>query len=363
MNLIRYIQGERPGMHAGFLPTGRERAMLEPFTLWAPTIAIQTNVRLADVSFWQGDIDFVKMRTGLDGVIIRAGQRNWLDTKFKINWGKARDAGIPRGSYWFYDSREDPKKQADLWAGLIEDDPGELVHAADFEESYGGPWGKVSHLKDFLMRFKENTGLPDDRIPNYTGYYWWLSRVGNDFFFRRFPLWLAWYSQMEAVKVPLPWTQDDLLFWQYTSSGDGQFYGVGSKEIDLNWFCCDMAAFSRRFALGMPVPEPPPAGGTMWKGRTATIAKLWNQPNGQQIDQLPAGVDVTGDAPVGEYVYLRTPKAGYTKKIWLTGYALVTTEPPPPPDPDPDPEPTITLKHTVEVFSDGSLRIDGDPYP
>lgn len=25
--------------------------------------------------------------------------------------------------------------------------------------------------------------------------------------------------------------------------------------------------------------------------------------------------------------------------------------------------PTVTLKHTIEVYSDGSLRVDGNPYP
>ena len=99
----------------------------------------------------------------------------------------------------------------------------------------------------------------------------------------------------------------------------------------------------------------------MWKGRTNVIAKLWNQPNGSQIDQLPAGVEVTGDAPLGEFVFLRTPKQGYTKKIWLAGYALVPVAPPPPPNPDP--EPTVILKHTIQTYSDGTIRIDGNPYP
>jgi GH25 family lysozyme M1 (1,4-beta-N-acetylmuramidase) len=74
-----------------------------------------------DVSFYQDDpetpqgIDFAKMRTASEYVIIRAGQNLWVDRDFKANWRESKAAGFPRGSYWFYDSRADPKKQAELW--------------------------------------------------------------------------------------------------------------------------------------------------------------------------------------------------------------------------------------------------------
>jgi len=223
-------------------------------------ISIQTQVRLPDVSYYQDEINFLVMKPMVDGVIIRAGQRFWEDIKFKVNWLKAKAAGIPRGSYWLFDSREDPKKQAALWWSLLKDDVGELVHVADFEENYGGPYGKPEHMRIFLEEFQRLSGLPDRRIAIYTGYFWWTSRVGNNPFFKRFPLWLAWYAAMGVVRVPLPWTEDDLLFWQYTSSGDGAFYGVSSKEIDLNWYCCSMADYSKRFGLGASAP---PTGGTM----------------------------------------------------------------------------------------------------
>jgi GH25 family lysozyme M1 (1,4-beta-N-acetylmuramidase) len=359
INLLRYLQGERRGMGSQLKkPTPRELAIFEPELIWSPTISINTSVRLSDISFWQGVVNFDRMKPLLDGVIIRAGQRSWVDSRFKENWAKAKAAGIPRGSYWFYDSRDTPKRQAALWASLVKDDPGELAHACDFEESYGGPYGSKAHFKEFILEFQRLTGLPDDRVINYTGFFWWSDRVGNDVFFRRYSLWEAWYGRMENVRVPAPWHESELLFWQYTSSGEGELYGVSSQEIDLNWCALDMAGYSLRFGLGAPPVVVPPSGGDMWKGRTNVVAKLWNEPNGSQISQLPAGTDVTGDAPLGEFVFLRTPRMGYTKKIWLTGYALVPVTPPPPP---PDPEPTVTVKHTIKVYSNGSYSIDDGP--
>ena len=85
-----------------------------------------------DVSFYQDDpgtpqeINFVRMNQTTDFVIIRAGQNLWVDSDFKNNWRRAKEAGLPRGSYWFYDSRADPRQQAELWFNLLNGDLGEL---------------------------------------------------------------------------------------------------------------------------------------------------------------------------------------------------------------------------------------------
>jgi GH25 family lysozyme M1 (1,4-beta-N-acetylmuramidase) len=328
-SFLRHLQGERPGMGSELvMPTPRQELLAQ----FSPAIAVDGSVLDPDVSFYQVVIDFEKMKlAGAAGVIIRAGQRTWVDSRFRENWPKAKAAGLPRGSYWLYDSREDPKKQAALWWSLVKDDPGELVHAADFEESYGGPYGSVTNMRTFVQEFQRLSGLPDDRIVIYSAYYWWLDRTGGDPYFARFPLWLAWYAAESVVRIPLPWTAADLLFWQYTSSGDGTLYGVSSKEIDLNWYCCSMVHYRARFGLDA-VPPLPPQGEIMYSGKTAVVAKLWNSIGGSQIGEIPAGTTVTGDAPANGYAYIRTPKQGYTKTIWLTDYKQVPVVPPPPPD-------------------------------
>ena len=247
-------------------PTAVQRklvAALYPDLFIGRAIAIQQSVRLADVSFWQGAINFVMMKAaGLFGVIIRAGQNTWADLKFKTNWALAKAAGLPRGSYFFYDSRVDPGRQAKLWADQLGDDLGELPHAADFEESYGGAFGKVEHFKAFLQEFQRLTGLPEDRIMIYTGFFWWLARVGDDPWFRRFQLWLASYGTMQQARIPAPWKEIDLLFWQYTSSGNGPAYGVGSQEIDLNYFYSDPFTYFKRFPKAV-LDTPPDEGEPM----------------------------------------------------------------------------------------------------
>lgn len=367
---IRYLQGERRGMGSQLRPPTKHQLELAEI---ARHILIQVQVQLADVSFWQETIDFNVMKAaGIRGAIIRAGQRNWEDKRFKENWRKAKEAGVPRGSYFFYDSRQDPGSQAALWWSLVQGDTGELVHVADLEESYGGAFGSIAHVKAFQQRFQELSGLPDDRIAVYTGYWWWLERAAGDPWFRRYGLWLASYGLMSAARIPPPWTEPDLLFWQYTSSGNGAQYGVSSKEIDLNWYCCDETAFKKRFPLisnpteepvteyiyritptssvGSKVrPEPDtgntsnltlPFGKSAYGNRRVTIAE----------DKFEGGVQVNkaGDVwlEVLEVNGTLLPQPGYIAEMHLGQRYAVITQINTPPAPEPQPAEEIVITQT-----------------
>jgi hypothetical protein len=73
---------------------------------------IKNQVIVSDFSFWQDDdytpykIDFTTAyKAGLDGTILRAGQNTWIDEDFIDYCRNADKAGLPRGAYWFFDSR------------------------------------------------------------------------------------------------------------------------------------------------------------------------------------------------------------------------------------------------------------------
>ncbi len=226
------------------------------------------NVIGPDVSFYQDDpetpqgIDFVKMRASAGYAIIRAGQNTWVDSDFKINWREAKLAGLPRGSYWFYDSRTEPKRQAELWVQQFGGDFGELPLFADFEESYMGPYKGWKNWYTFLERLKQL--INGREIAIYTAYYYWRDNAPNATtqatnleYFRQYPLWIAHYGAVEPM-IPLPWKKGEWLFWQYTETGDGNLFGVESKGIDLNYFNGDQTALQVRFNLTDAPPPPPP---------------------------------------------------------------------------------------------------------
>jgi len=213
-----------------------------------------TLFKLPDVSFWQDDpttpqgINFAKMAQITRGVIIRAGQNTWEDVRFKTSWQNAKNAGLLRGSYWFYDSRANPKRQAEKWIEILGDDRGEMEMWCDFEERYGGPYQGWRNWFDFMERLKALA--PEKKLGVYTGYYYWLEFAGNQTYFAQYPLWIAAYNST-APRVPSIW--QDWTYWQFTDNGDGSLYGVESKNIDLNYFNGTEEEFLARY----PAVQPP----------------------------------------------------------------------------------------------------------
>ena len=237
-------------------------------------IVSQTSVLLTDISHWEGGIDFaVMMAKGIAGTIPKVGQGSLYDEKFGTYWLDSKTAKLPRGTFWFYDSRVSPEVQAKKWAAMLEADPGEIMHFADFEENYGGPYGGSKNFRAFLEAFQYLSRLPDNRIGIYTGYYYWIAKVplAEMDWFGKYQLWLASYNPPANVLIPRPWTQNTVVLWQYTDKGDGLFYGSSSAEIDLNYYVNgNLEHFQNRFGL---IQNDNGGSGTMdtWKVNVAGL--------------------------------------------------------------------------------------------
>lgn len=290
-----------------------------------------------DISFYQDNpttpqhVDFVKMKQVADFVIIRAGQNLWADREFHYNWMEAKNAGLPRGSYWFYDSRADPKQQAEKWISTLGNDLGELPLFLDLEESYNGPYKGWQRWYDCLERLKALVGGKEICI--YTGYYYWTPNApdpntnpANLEYFHQYPLWIANYKVLKP-RVPLPWGEDEWLFWQYTEEGDGAAYGVESKEIDLNYFNGDLAAFRARFNLQDTAKYKVDLSIRSGAGDTYTV--LGQLQHNDVIEKLETSAEWT-----------RIKRGQDNLTGWMLNTHLVSLEaPPPPPPPGPTPPP------------------------
>lgn len=329
------------------------------------------NVIGPDVSFYQDDpqtpegIDFRKMRTNAGYVIIRAGQNLWSDRDFKVNWREAKLAGIPRGSYWFYDSRADPKKQAELWASLFNEDFGELPLWADFEDNYNGSFRGWKHWYTFLERIKQL--IPGKEIGVYTAYYYWVENTlsvgiptASLNYFKQYPLWIANYGANSPL-IPKPWTE--WTFWQFTDNGDGTLYGVESKNIDLNYFNGDAEAFRTRFNIvETPIPEPPPLS----KFFRVTVPSLKVR-EGPGLDYSQVGrillnevVEEIGADPNRTWINIKRSVDSLTGWSFSAYLQRVSApQPTPEPEPEPTPEPPSASKwHRVTTTS---LRVREGP--
>ena len=294
-----------------------------------------------DVSFYQDkaetpeQIDFVKMRKSADFVIVRAGQNLWPDPDFEYNWTEAKKAGLPRGSYWFYDSRAEPKRQAEMWVDLLGGDLGELPLFADFEEAYGGQYAGWRNWYAHLERLKELVG--NKEISIYTAFYYWRDNAPSATtqkdsleYFHQYPLWIANYG-VEEPSVPQPWTAGEWLFWQYTEVGDGELFGVESKGIDLNYFNGDAETLRQRYSLPDP-DDPPPDDGEEGKEYRVELSIRENAGMDENVigtllqDEVLEVLDTTVDES-----WMQVKRADGTTG-WIYKTHLVKVESPEPPD-------------------------------
>lgn len=214
------------------------------------------NPLIADISHWDDNpqtpdikINWSLMASKLDGVIVKVGQGLAVDPLYEESWKKSKAVGMLRGSYWFYDSRYDPKKQAEQYAQLLGDDIGELPLFGDFEDKYDGKFHGWKYWYDFLEHLK--TLVPDKEIGIYTNFYYWtentvfLSIAPSSLnYFKQYPLWLAGYKTNNPL-IPKPWV--DYTFWQFTDHADGAEYGVEAKELDLSYFNGTMEEYQKRY--------------------------------------------------------------------------------------------------------------------
>lgn len=217
-----------------------------------------------DVSMYQDDnttpqqIDFVKMKAyGAAFVIIRAGQNLWVDPDFMHNWRAAREAGLPRAPYWFFDPRVSPYEQARIFSNLFADDKpeGRLWLDLEFPPGWGGEYADWRNWKIFIEEVKRRTGL---RVGIYTAQWWWYPNAvqkGADVaYFGQYPLWVAQYTtEPSDVILPKGWTKCPI--WQDGTPAIGKLAGVESEEIDHNKWNSD---FDFKAEWGLQATTPPP---------------------------------------------------------------------------------------------------------
>jgi lysozyme len=186
-----------------------------------------------DVSRWQGDIDWAKLRTqGANFVYIKSTDGgDHLDPMFKRNWRAAGEAGLRRGAYHFFYWCRTAGEQADWFIRNVPRVEGALPPVIDVE------WNGESRCRKRHSRARvlEKMQVFMDRLERHYGRRP-IIYTAPDFYrdnlrgqFLDYPFWLRSVAAHPAKVYPgRKW-----VFWQY--SGSGLSHGV-SGRIDLNVF-------------------------------------------------------------------------------------------------------------------------------
>ncbi len=197
-----------------------------------------------DVSYYQGSIDWAAVAgDGIDFAIARVNHGDFMDPEFAANWQGARDHGLVRGAYQYFDPGGDPVAQANTFIDEVGRlGPGDLPGVIDVESTDGlSPAEIEANVATWLALVEEATG----RQPFiYTGSYFWNDNVVTDAF-NDHPLWIAHYTT-GCPNVPDAWMR--WAMWQYTSTGS--VAGIAGN-VDRNAFNGDLVALHDMAGAGL----------------------------------------------------------------------------------------------------------------
>ena len=187
-----------------------------------------------DVSKWQGDIDFSKLKSaGVEFVIIRIGSstgingENFIDSKFIQNIKNANSVGIPVGVYFYsYANSVDRANSDAKWIiENIKDYKVELPIAFDWEN-----WGSFNTyelsffgLTNMAKRFMDTVKASGYDAMLYSS----KTYLENIWMSVDYPVWLAHYTKNTNYA-------GDYSYWQICSNG--RVDGInGDVDIDIRY--------------------------------------------------------------------------------------------------------------------------------
>lgn len=193
----------------------------------------QLAVHGVDVSRWQGNIDWERLRgQGANFAYIKATDGgDHIDPMFKTNWRGAHAAGLKRGAYHFFYWCRSASSQADWFIRNVPRVDGALPPVIDVE------WNHLSNCKKrpSPSQVREKMQVFMDRLEAHYGQRP-IIYTAPDFYadnlqgaFKDYPFWLRAVAQHPSKVYP----DRKWVFWQY--SGSGLSHGVSGK-IDLNAF-------------------------------------------------------------------------------------------------------------------------------
>jgi len=197
-----------------------------------------------DVSEWQGEIDWAKVKaSGVNFAIIRAGYgmyENQKDKFFEKNLAGAKAAGIDCGVYWYSYATNvsEAQKEAELFYNTIKDK--KFEYPAYIEMGCPGIAGmnaeQISRIADTFCSYIESKGFYIG-IRSYASF---LSTMLQPYIFEKYDVCVANHD------VDKPQYSGSYNLWQYT--GSGQVDGI-STLVNMDYAYCNFPSIMKNAHL------------------------------------------------------------------------------------------------------------------
>lgn len=206
---------------------------------------MKTNI--IDISYYQGKVDFKKMKKKAEGVIMRCGYTGYgnsksrvKDIRFEEYYKEAKEAGLLIGVYYYScaTSLSEAVEEAEFILSLVSDKEIDLGVWIDTEDDHDIK--KYAPQSQFSIGKEKLTEVIDQVLCILKEYFVvgiyastnWLNNQLDMNLLRDYPVWVAEYAF--TCKYA-----GKYVMWQYTSKGNGSDYGVSSQYVDLNHLYID----------------------------------------------------------------------------------------------------------------------------
>ena len=186
-----------------------------------------------DISYHNGEIDFSKVKSQVDFIIMRSGYgkktTDSKEVKFDIYYEEAKKNNIPIGTYWYSyaNTPEEALVEAQTFLNKVKGKKFEYPVFYDVEEKSILNQGKeiVSKIiKTFLEEVEKNGYL----VGLYSSASY-LENLIDDEIKDKYIIWVAqWGKNIDKPKYNGKWD-----IWQYSSKG--HIDGVQSQNVDLDF--------------------------------------------------------------------------------------------------------------------------------
>jgi hypothetical protein len=237
----------------------------------------------------------------IGGVIGRVARGKYPDVRFPEFHAELGARGVPLAGYGVFNPYQIVSDQVATFKAMEAQYPlkfvGKIKRAGDVEIALPG----MSQTVYASLLFQYLGGIAADTI--YSAKFIWQQLVGNkaDGWHGAYQKWAANYTTASSPALPDGW--GGYLLWQYSESGNGAYYGVGSFSVDLNRWSPD-------YIPPDPDPDPLPEPGDCeprpakiksdaWL-RTKGLVTLEYPPTGTRVKVLKAGTPVLvyGELPL-----------------------------------------------------------------
>ncbi|MGN0561799.1 MAG: glycoside hydrolase family 25 protein [Candidatus Fimenecus sp.] len=181
-----------------------------------------------DVSKWQGDIDWQKVKaSGVQFAILRAGYGRFAgqtDKTFAQNYHKAKAAGLFVGAYHYSYAKnaEQARAEAEYCLSLIKGKVFDFPICYDVEDDSQKDLSK-DEISEIVTAFCETLEKAGYYVSVYMNLAWLNTKLREDIF-EKYDIWLAHWAKETTCKRAYG-------IWQYTSGG--QVNGIkGNVDLD-----------------------------------------------------------------------------------------------------------------------------------